>query len=76
MNRTTRKANRLIDSRTAVKVIVTLTDGGSFAGLIIDLDTNWLLIREAAQLGPQGSSVGVDGELLLPRDRIAYVQKP
>jgi hypothetical protein len=35
-----------------------------------------MLLREAEQLGPQGSRVAVDGELLLPRERIAYIQKP
>lgn len=76
MNGRARRANRLIAERTAVRVVVTQTDGQTFAGLIADLDDRWLLLREVAQMGPQGSSVAVDGELLLPRDRIAYVQRP
>jgi hypothetical protein len=76
MNRKTAKAQALIADRLAVRVIVTQVDGQSFAGMIADLDDGWLLLREAEQLGPQGSRVAVDGELLLPRDRIAYVQRP
>jgi hypothetical protein len=70
------KANQLIADRLAVRVIVTQLDGQSFAGVIADLDDGWLLLREAEQLGPQGSRVAVDGELLIPRERIAYIQRP
>lgn len=76
MNARTRRANRLVADRLAVRVIVTQVDGQSFAGLIADVDDNWLLLAEAESFGPQGSRVAVDGDLLLPRDRIAYVQKP
>jgi hypothetical protein len=60
----------------AVKVIVTQTDGAAFAGLIADLDRGWLKLAEAEQIGPQGSRVAVDGALIIPRDRIAYIQRP
>jgi hypothetical protein len=76
VNRKTARTQRLIAERVAVKVVVTQTDGVSFTGLIADLDAGWLLLREAEQLGPQGSRVGVDGELLLPRERIAHIQRP
>jgi hypothetical protein len=76
VNARTRRANKLIADRLAVRVIVTQHDGQSFAGLIADTDDNWLLLREAESLGPQGSRVAVDGELLLPRDRIAFIQRP
>jgi hypothetical protein len=76
VNRATRRANQLIAERVAVKVIVTQTDGAAFAGIVADVDQGWLLLREAEQIGPQGSRVAVDGELLLPRDRVAYIQKP
>jgi hypothetical protein len=76
VNRRTAKAQQLIADRLAVRVVVTQDDGQSFAGMIADLDDGWLLLREGEQLGPQGSRVAVDGELLLPRERIAYIQKP
>lgn len=70
------EVERLIAERRAIKVVVTQTDGDSFVGLIADWDTGWLLLRECEQLGPQGSRIGVDGELLLPRSRVAYLQRP
>jgi hypothetical protein len=76
MNRKTARAQKLIADRLAVRVIVTQLDGQAFAGVIADLDDGWLLLREAEQLGPQGSRVAVDGELLIPRERIAYIQRP
>lgn len=76
VNRRTRRAEALIATRVAVRVVVTLADGAAFGGLIADLDDGWLLLREAEQVGVQGSRVGVDGELLLPRARIAFIQRP
>lgn len=76
MNRKAAKAQRLIAERRAVKVIVTQDDGTAFEGVIADLDDGWLLLKEAEQIGPQNSRVGVDGDLLLPRERIQYIQKP
>lgn len=70
------EVERLISERRAIRVVVTQTDGESFVGLIADWDTGWLLLREVESLGPQGSRIGVDGELLLPRDRVAYIQRP
>lgn len=67
---------RLLGRRLAQRVVVTQADGQSFAGLIAGHDVGWLLLREAEQLGPQGSRVAVDGELLLPRERLAYIQRP
>lgn len=69
-------AERLIAERRAVKVVVTMVDGASFVGLIADQDAGWVLFREAESLGPQGSRIGVDGELLLPRDRVSFIQRP
>lgn len=69
-------AERLIAERRAVRIVVTQTDGESFVGLIADWDPGWLLLRECESVQPQGARIGVDGELLLPRDRIAFIQRP
>lgn len=69
-------AERLIGERLARRVVVTQADGASFGGLVAGTDSGWLLLREAEQYGPQGSRVAVDGELLIPRDRISFIQKP
>jgi hypothetical protein len=69
-------AERLLGERLARQVVVTQSDGQSFAGLVAGHDAGWLLLREAEQFGPQGSRVAVDGELLIPRDRISFIQKP
>lgn len=67
---------RLIAERRAARVVVTQNDGQSFVGLIADWDTGWLLLRECESVQPQGGRIGVDGELLLPRDRVAFIQRP
>lgn len=74
--RATAPVERLIGERRAARVVVTQTDGQSFVGLIADWDTGWLVLRECESVQPQGGRIGVDGELLLPRDRVAFLQRP
>jgi len=76
VNAKVRRTNKIVADRLAIRVVVTQVDGQSFAGVVTDLDDGWLLLRETESLGPQGSRVAVDGELLLPRDRIAFIQRP
>lgn len=69
---------RLLRSRLRRRVIVTLKDQSAFSGVLFEVDSEALLLREAAQLdaGPKREPVGVDGELLILRADLAYLQIP
>lgn len=69
---------RLIRQRLRHRVIVTLKDASAFAGILYAADPEAVVLREASQLdaGPKREPVGVDGELLLLRGDILYVQIP
>lgn len=55
--------------------MVTLTSGETFDGLLMDADDKTVHLVDAQ--GVDGSNrVKVDGGLFLPRDRVAYMQRP
>ena len=56
-------------------VVVTLKTGETFRGVLVAADAHALLFREAAQLAER-DAVGIDGELIVPRVDIAYLQRP
>jgi small nuclear ribonucleoprotein (snRNP)-like protein len=73
----------LYRSRTGVlyerrrrRVIVTLKDGQAFSGVLYSTDHEALVLREAEALayGPKRENVIVEGEALLLRAEVAYLQ--
>lgn len=57
-------------------MIVTTTIGETFDGILLDADDGHLVMVGAAQLTQTGDSVVIDGQLWLPTDRVAYLQRP
>jgi hypothetical protein len=55
--------------------VVTRRTGGPFSCVLLGADSHALLLREAAQLAAR-DAVGIDGELIVPRADIAYIQRP
>ena len=54
-------------------VIVTLRSGVSFQGVLWSIDDELMVLRDAAMLTPDGVA-GVDGEVVLERSSVDYVQ--
>lgn len=73
---------RVFRERRLKQVIVTLKPAGgvslAFSGLLYEFDEDCFVLRNATALeqGENGSNVGVDGELILQRSDIAFVQRP
>lgn len=69
---------RLMQRRlTRERVLVTLTDGDAFDGVLLEADDRHLVLADAAQLiGDTGDRVSIDGRLYLPVERVAYLQHP
>ena len=68
--------DRLLKSRLREVFIVTMDDGSAWRGLLYAVDDRTLALREAERLTPDAPGTPVDGELLLPRDQLAYLQRP
>jgi small nuclear ribonucleoprotein (snRNP)-like protein len=67
----------LFRQRLRKQVIVTLKDGQSFAGILFGVDKELLVLRRAEALGPAaGERTPVDGEVLILREELAFLQVP
>lgn len=69
------RRDRLVQRSLRERFVVTMATGETFDGLLIDADASTVHLVDAHAL--DGSSrVAVDGALFLPRDRVAYMQRP
>ncbi len=66
----------LFRQRLRRQVIVTLKDGMAFAGVLFDVDKELVILRNTASIGDHGERVPVDGEVILERSEIAFLQLP
>ncbi len=60
------------------RAIVTLKTGDSFSGVLFDADSEAIILREAEALGAgeKRTNLAVDGEVLILREDLAYIQLP
>lgn len=67
----------LIDRRRR-RVLVTLKTGEAFSGVLFAVDRDAIVLREAVAVayGARSENVAVDGEALILRPDIAYLQLP
>lgn len=65
----------LFRQRLRKQVIATLKDGQAFAGILFDVDKELLVLRRAEALGPDGRTP-VDGEVLILREEVSFLQVP
>lgn len=70
--------DRLLRERLCDKVVVTLKTGTAFGGLLFEVDDRVVVLRDTQALGAghNGDHVVVDGELVLFRSDIEYLQRP
>lgn len=58
------------------KVVVNATNGRTFAGVVWEDTGRWVVLRNAEMIEPRGERVPVDGEVVIDRDLIEFVQVP
>lgn len=69
------RRDRLVKQSLRERFVVTMKSQAAFEGLLLDADDKTVHLTDAYAL--DGSSrVVVDGDLYLPRDGVAYMQKP
>lgn len=70
------RPDRVIRAQVKTQAVVTMIDGDSFQGVLDTADHRTIALIDATQITePQQPAIPVDGRLLLPRDRVAYIQK-
>jgi hypothetical protein len=73
-----RGRDRLLRERLCDKVVVTLKTGTAFSGVLYAADDRAVILRDTQALGAalNGDHVVVDGELVLFRTDIDFLQRP
>lgn len=73
-----RSTHGLLATRRKRQVLVTLKSGESFAGLLMETDRDALVLRESTAIayGKQAENVAVQGEAVILRADVAYMQFP
>jgi hypothetical protein len=73
-----RNRDRLLRERLCDKVVITLKTGPSFSGVLFKVDDRAVILRDTQALGAahNGDHLVVDGELVLFRTDIEYLQRP
>lgn len=69
--------DRLLRSRLRETVVVTLKSKASFRGVLFEVDDRTVVLRDAEALDPSdGARIKVDGEMVLARGDVEYMQRP
>ncbi len=69
------RRDRLVRQALRERFVATLRSGESFDGLLVDVDEKTYRFADAWALDG-ANRVSVDGEIFLPRDQVAYLQRP
>jgi hypothetical protein len=60
---------------TAETVVLNTTGEESIRGVLIAVHSDVYVLRHAAYLNPDSSKVKIDGEVLVPVTRVAFLQR-
>lgn len=72
-----RSVDVLVRRQMRRQVVIELRGGETFRGLLVAVDARSVLLRSVEVLGsPQAETQVVDGELLIPRADIKFMQRP
>lgn len=66
----------VLPGRVHQQVILTLKSGDGYRGVLFEVDRHAVVLRNAEALNPDGSRLVVDGELIVLRADVAYLQRP
>lgn len=70
-----RDADHLLSQLERTTVVATMKDGVAFRGVLFEVDARTVVLRQAQLLTPE-KSVTVDGDLVIARGDISYLQRP
>ena len=59
----------------AETVVMHTRDGASIRGVLLAAHSDVYVLRHAAYLNPDGGSVAIDGEALVPIARVGFIQR-
>lgn len=70
------KTPSVLDERLLDYVIVTLKSGSTFGGVLYVEDSGAVVLAKAEQYMPEGTRVPADGEIIVLRADVDFIQRP
>jgi len=67
---------RVLSGQVRRKIIVTLKSGATFQGVLSEADRYAIVLQSTESLNPDGSRLSVDGEFIILRADVGYIQRP
>lgn len=67
--------DRVVRGLVRSQFTITTHDGQTWQGVLIEVDETTLVLRQASVIDANGQNVAADGEVLLPRLDVAYMQR-
>lgn len=68
------RRDRIVRSMRRFRLVVTLKDGSTWDGVLFDSDERTLLLYDATAIQSDRSRVSADGDVLLHREDVSYIQ--
>lgn len=69
------RTDRIVKRLMRTKFLVTTKDGQTWEGVLMDADPSTFLLVEAALVAGDGTRTAADGQILISRSDVAYMQR-
>lgn len=72
------RSDRILRALVRHRFVVTMVDDQTWDGVVMEADAQTIVLRDVAAVVREGETVKrvpADGEVLLPRSRVAYMQR-
>lgn len=68
------RPDRIVRRHVRTKFLITMKDGSTWRGVLMEADELTLSLFDAEALGADGTPTPADNQVLLPRGDVAYMQ--
>lgn len=68
------RRDRVVRTLVRYRLVVTTHEDATWDGVLLDADDQMLVLREVEAVQKDGKRVPADGEVLIPRADVAYIQ--
>lgn len=70
------RVDRIVRASLRRKLLITTKDGHTWRAVLMEADANTLSLLEAEHISSDGTATKADGQVLVPRGDVAYMQIP
>jgi hypothetical protein len=69
------RPDRILRALVRQRFLLTTHQGQTWDGVVMEVDERSIVLREASTVSVGGEKVAADGEVLIPRGDVAYMQR-